>query len=177
MLVRNSRQRKGKTERETLGMIDSVNKFRHYLLGKKVTFHVDHSALLYLLSKQELTDKLARWTLLLQEFEFGILHRPRGQHAIADYLNRLELGEEGTCVKDDFPDGQFFRVEAIRVQEINEESDDAWISEMTMFLTIGLPPEHLSADERKLLAIRSRNFCLLNDTLYHKDVEKDSVTI
>ena len=61
------------TECEALGMIYSVNKFRHYLLGKKFTFHVDHSALLYLISKASLTGKLARWTLLLQEFEFDIV--------------------------------------------------------------------------------------------------------
>ena len=52
-------------EREALGMIYSINKFRHYLLGKKFTFHVGHAALLYLVSKQALTGKLARWMLLL----------------------------------------------------------------------------------------------------------------
>ena len=60
------------TEREALGMIYSINKFRHYLLRKKFTFHVDHAALLYPVSKQTLTGKLARWMLLLQEFEFDI---------------------------------------------------------------------------------------------------------
>ena len=53
------------TEREALGMIYSVTKFRHYLLGNRSTFHVDHSALLYLVNKPELTGKLARWMLLL----------------------------------------------------------------------------------------------------------------
>ena len=52
-------------EREALGMVYSINKFRHYLLGKNFAFHVDHSALLYLVSKQVLTGKLARWTLWL----------------------------------------------------------------------------------------------------------------
>ena len=47
------------TEREALGMIYSINKFRHYLLGQKFTFHVDHSALLYLVNKQALTGHLA----------------------------------------------------------------------------------------------------------------------
>ena len=39
------------TEREALRMIYSINKFKHYLLGKKFTFHVDHATLLYLVSK------------------------------------------------------------------------------------------------------------------------------
>ena len=35
------------TEREALGMVYSVTKYRHYLLGRKFSFHVDHSGLLY----------------------------------------------------------------------------------------------------------------------------------
>ena len=62
------------TKRETLGMIYNINKFRHYLLGRKFTFYVDHMTLLYLVEKQALTGKLARWMLLLQEFEFTIQH-------------------------------------------------------------------------------------------------------
>jgi hypothetical protein len=54
-------------EWEALGMIYNVTKFRHYLLGKKFTFHGDYSALVYLVSKASLTGKLAQWTLLLQE--------------------------------------------------------------------------------------------------------------
>ena len=30
------------TEQEALSMIYNINKFRHYLLGKKFIFHVDH---------------------------------------------------------------------------------------------------------------------------------------
>jgi hypothetical protein len=79
-------------EREAVGMIYNVTKFRHYLLGKQFTFHVDHLALVYLVSKASLTGKLARWTLLLQEYEFDIVHRPGAQHAVANYLSRLESG-------------------------------------------------------------------------------------
>ena len=83
------------TEREALGMVYSVTKYRHYLLGWKFSFHMDHSTLIYLVSKASLTGKIARWTLLLQEFEFDIYHRPGAQHAIADYLSRLESSEAG----------------------------------------------------------------------------------
>ena len=38
-------------EREALGLIYNINKFRHYLLGRNFTFHVDHATLLYLVGK------------------------------------------------------------------------------------------------------------------------------
>ena len=98
------------TEREALGMVYSVTKYRHYLLGRKFSFHVDHSTLIYLVSKASLTGKIARWTLLLQEFEFDIFHRPGVEHAVADYLSRLESGEAGDGVRDEFPDAELFRI-------------------------------------------------------------------
>jgi hypothetical protein len=71
-------------EWEALGMIYSVTKFRHYLLGKWFTFLVNHSALVFLVSKASLIGKLAGWTLLLQEYEFDIIHRPGAQHAVTN---------------------------------------------------------------------------------------------
>ena len=47
-------------EREALGMVYNITKYRHYLLGRKFAFHVDLSALKYLVSKASLTGKLAR---------------------------------------------------------------------------------------------------------------------
>ena len=47
------------TEREALGMIYNITKLQHYLLGRRFTFHVDYSALLYLVNKQVLTGRLA----------------------------------------------------------------------------------------------------------------------
>ena len=48
------------TEREALGMVNNVTKYRHYLLGRKFSFHIDHSALLYLVSKASLIGIIAR---------------------------------------------------------------------------------------------------------------------
>ena len=75
------------TECETLGMLYNVHKFRHYLLGKKFTFHMDHSALLYLVYKASLTGKLARSTVLLHEFEFDIVYRLGAEHMVTDYMS------------------------------------------------------------------------------------------
>jgi hypothetical protein len=118
------------TEREALRMIYSVTKFRHYLLGKRFTFHVDHSALVYLVSKASLTGKLARWTLLLQEYEFDIVHQPGAQHVVADYLSRLESGEAPAGVADDFPDAGIMTV----TPEARPTDDpDKWLTDMIYF--------------------------------------------
>ena len=45
-------------EREVLGLIYIITKFRHYLLGRKFTFHVDHATLLYIANKSTLTGNL-----------------------------------------------------------------------------------------------------------------------
>jgi uncharacterized protein (DUF433 family) len=133
-------------------MIYSVTKFRHYLLGKRFTFYVDHSALVYLVSKASLTGKLARWSLLLQEYEFDIVHRPGAQHAVADYLSWLESGEAPAGLADDFPDVGVMTV----TLEIGPRDDpDKWLTDIVYFLRHGVPPEELLKADRKRLGVRS----------------------
>ena len=55
--------------------------------------------------------------------------------------------------------------------EVDEEVADLWIKKMTIFLNTGLPQEGMSPDERKRLAVRSQNLCLLKETLYHKGAD------
>ena len=152
-------------------MVYSMTMYRHYLLGRMFSFHVDHSTLIYLFSKESLTGKIARWTLLLQEFEFDIYHRPGVQHVVADYLSRMESDEAGDGVRDDFPDVELFKVAAELAIDIIVAEEDNWLTDMHQFLSTRLPPEKMDQDERKRLVVRSRNFCLIQDTLYHKGVD------
>jgi hypothetical protein len=156
------------TEREALGMIYSVTKFHHYLLGKRFTFHVDHSALVYLVSKASLTRKLARWTLIVQEYEFDIVHRPGAQQVVADYLSRLESGEAPAGVADDFPDA---RVMVLSPKKGPKDDPENWLTDMVYFLSHGIPPEELTKAEWKRLGVRSQAFSFLNDSLYHKSAD------
>lgn len=48
------------TKREARGMIFALEKFKHYLLGNKVFFHVEHQDLLFLVSKPKLEGRLAQ---------------------------------------------------------------------------------------------------------------------
>jgi hypothetical protein len=62
-------------EKETLTMIYAMKKFKHYLLGNRFTFFVDHQTLLYLVNKPIVTSQIARWLLLLLEIDFKIIFK------------------------------------------------------------------------------------------------------
>ena len=98
-------------ERECLGLIFALKKFRHYLLGNYVIIHVDHQALIYLVNKDMPTGRIARWILLLQEFHYSIRHRLGREHAIADYLSRLDTREASEGIQDELPDAALFQVQ------------------------------------------------------------------
>ena len=58
------------TEREALAVIDGIKRFQAYLYGRKFYIHTDHSALKWLMSIQDPTGRIARWSLLIQQFDF-----------------------------------------------------------------------------------------------------------
>ncbi|RVW61762.1 Retrovirus-related Pol polyprotein from transposon opus [Vitis vinifera] len=60
------------TEKEFLAVVFALDKFRAYLVGSFIVVFTDHSALKYLLTKQDAKARLIRWILLLQEFNLQI---------------------------------------------------------------------------------------------------------
>jgi hypothetical protein len=129
---------------------------------------VDHSALVYLVSKASLTRKLAQWTLLLKEYEFDIVHQPGVQHAVADYLSRLESGEASAGVAKDFPN---VGVMMVTPETGPRDDPEKWLMDIIYFLSHGVPPEELSKAKRKRLGVCSRAISLMNDNLYHKSTD------
>lgn len=59
-------------ELEILSIIESVKKFRNYLLSTKFKIVTDCSAFQKTLDKKDIMPKVARWALFLQEFDYEI---------------------------------------------------------------------------------------------------------
>ena len=76
------------TEREALAVVYACKKFRHYLLGYRIVFHTDHDSLKYLVNKPDLSGRIARWILLLQEFNYEVVVKSGKSNSNADYLSR-----------------------------------------------------------------------------------------
>nr|GEU36331.1 reverse transcriptase domain-containing protein [Tanacetum cinerariifolium] len=78
------------TEKEMLAVVYAFEKFRPYLVLSTSIVYTDHSALKYLLSKQDAKSKLLWWVLLLQEFDIIIRDKNGTENLVADHLSRLE---------------------------------------------------------------------------------------
>ncbi|KAG1440226.1 hypothetical protein G6F46_012959 [Rhizopus delemar] len=77
------------TKLECLAVVWAVKLFRPYLLGKKFTIITDHSALTGLLKTSNPTGIIARWIVILSEYEFEIKYRPGRVNESADFMSRL----------------------------------------------------------------------------------------
>nr|GEV51483.1 reverse transcriptase domain-containing protein [Tanacetum cinerariifolium] len=95
------------TEKEMLAVVCAFEKFRPYLVLSKSIVYTDHSALKYLLSKQDAKPRLLRWVLLLQEFNTIIRDKKVAENLAADHLSRLESHHkdvfENKDINENFP--------------------------------------------------------------------------
>jgi hypothetical protein len=63
-------------EGELLAAVFFVRLWRQYLYGERFVLQTDHQPLKWILTNTKLTGKLARWALMLSEFDFEVVHRP-----------------------------------------------------------------------------------------------------
>ncbi|GKA16687.1 reverse transcriptase domain-containing protein, partial [Tanacetum coccineum] len=95
------------TEKEMLAVVYAFEKFRPYLVLSKSIVYTDHSALKYLMNKQDAKPRLLRWVLLLQEFDITIRDKKGSENLAADHLSRLENPHkdvlENKGINENFP--------------------------------------------------------------------------
>lgn len=75
-------------ERELVAIIFAVRKFRNYIYNSKFLLITDHAPLLWLKNLKDPSSRLARFSLLLSEYDFEIKHKPGHLHTNADSLTR-----------------------------------------------------------------------------------------
>ena len=128
------------TEKELLAVVYALEKFRAYLVGADIVIFTDHSALKYLLTKQNAKARLIRWVFLLQEFNLQIKDKKGVENVVADHLSRLTLAHDthSAPINDEFPEESLMRLEKA-----------PWYAHIANFLTTGEIPVEWKGQDKK----------------------------
>ena len=94
-----SQRNYSQVHKEALAIVFGLHKFYQYLYGQAFTLITDHKPLLALFSPTKGTpilaaNRLARWALWLNQFNYTIQYRRTQDHGNADALSRLPAGED-----------------------------------------------------------------------------------
>ena len=76
-------------EKECLAIIWGVGKFRLFLAGKKFVLQTDHKPLTFLSTARYKNDRILRWSLSLQGYDFVVKDIAGKENVMADYLSRI----------------------------------------------------------------------------------------
>ena len=148
------------TEKECLALVWSIDKFRGFVWGCKLTIITDHQALCWLMSKRDLAGRLARWSLSLREYDLKIVYRSGKLHDNADCLSRNPLPSK------------------------EDEMDDRCLTISTLLCDNETPvaPNNLGKEQRKSKEWKDvidrlqsgkcskKNYCLRDGNLYLQSV-------
>ncbi|RVW18356.1 Retrovirus-related Pol polyprotein from transposon 17.6 [Vitis vinifera] len=122
------------TEKELLAVVFTLEKIHAYLVGSFIVVFTDHSALKYLLTKQDAKARLIRWILLLQEFTLQIKDKKGVENVVADHLPRLAIAHNshGLPINDDFSEESLVLLE-----------DTPWYAHIANYLVTGEVPNQI----------------------------------
>lgn len=75
-------------ELETLAVVESIKRFRIYLVGIPFKVVTDCSAVTHTFTKKDLVPRVARWWLSIQDYDMTVEHRPGTKMRHVDALSR-----------------------------------------------------------------------------------------
>ena len=76
-------------EKELYALVQSVKKWKHYLMGKETIIHIDHQLLQYLQSQTKLQQpRHVRWMGFLQHFHLVIRYKKGIFNKVVDMLSK-----------------------------------------------------------------------------------------
>ena len=90
-----SAERKYSTiEKECLAIVWGVSKFCLYLAGKPFVLQTDHQPLTFLKNAKFQSDRIMRWPLALQGYDYTVKDIPGKDNLVANYLSHLVVDSE-----------------------------------------------------------------------------------
>nr|GEV40138.1 reverse transcriptase domain-containing protein [Tanacetum cinerariifolium] len=129
---------------QMLAVVYAFEKFWPYLVLSKSIVYTDHSALKYLLSKQDAKPRLLWWVLFLQEFNIIISDKKGTENLAADHLSRLENPHKDVFENKDI--NKNFHLETLG--KISSEST-SWFANFANFHAGNFIVKGMSSQQKK----------------------------
>nr|GEW58154.1 reverse transcriptase domain-containing protein [Tanacetum cinerariifolium] len=83
------------TKKELLAIVYAFEKFRPYIVFSKTIVYTDHSALKYLIAKQDAMSRLLQWILLLQEIDVIIRDKKGEENLVVVHFSKIRESSSG----------------------------------------------------------------------------------
>lgn len=145
------------TEKECLAVVYACGQFRPYVFGSKFTVVTDQASLAWLMKVRNPNGRLMRWSLLLQEFDITLRHRPGLKNGNADTLSRLPHDPAPVSEENPLPLLVLDQVDVGKKQRA-----DPWMKEIMQHL------EHPDAPVVRKTKRTARSFRLIDGVLYRR---------
>lgn len=91
--LNDSERRQSSIEKEAGAIVESLRKWRHYLIGKHFILVTDQQSVSFMFNQKHSSkiknEKLERWRLELSCFKYDIIYRPGKENIVADALSRV----------------------------------------------------------------------------------------
>ncbi|GKC97750.1 reverse transcriptase domain-containing protein [Tanacetum coccineum] len=135
------------TEKELLAVVYAFEKFWPYLVLLKTIVYTDHSALKYLLAKQDAKPRLLRWILLLQEFDVIIRDKKGEKNLAADHLLRLENPHQDVLENKEIT--EIFPLEILGMVTFHGDSSTPWFADIANYHAGNFIVKGMSSQQKK----------------------------
>ena len=165
-------------QKEAQAIVFALNKFHQFLYGRKFILVTDHKPLLALFGPSKATpalaaNRLARWALMLSQYDYSIEYRRTSEQGNADALSRLPMGPDTDFYSEE-EDADVDTVCTIRTISLqlnptdqgvlaNESAKDPVIANVIRYTREGWPPKASSGEIQRDYSIE--DFRKLADSL------------
>ena len=172
------------TEREMMAITKSIVYFKYYLFGNEFLVRTDHMPLKFLFKAENLSPRLTRWTVELDQFQFRIEYRKGIKHGNADALSRLtnESDENNTneenktyfiCMSHSTNTFTIIISEQIEEEDQMKDNDIKWIKEL-IIQNEHKPNDTVPDTESKVSLFKVFNKLVLRDNIVYYQHENEA---
>nr|GEV33690.1 reverse transcriptase domain-containing protein [Tanacetum cinerariifolium]GEV41618.1 reverse transcriptase domain-containing protein [Tanacetum cinerariifolium] len=135
------------TKKELLAVVYAFEKFQHYQVMSKTIVYTDHSALKYLLAKQDAKPRLLWWILLLQEFDVIINDKKGVENLTADHLSRLKNPHQDELEKKEIT--KTFHLETLGMIAFRGDNSTPWCDDIENYHAGNFIVKWMSSQQKK----------------------------